>query len=263
MTVRTFLVRGLIAGFVAGLLAFAVAHTVGEPPVDASIKIEEQGPAAAAEHDHEAGTSEHSHDEEEAVVSRANQSTWGLLTATVVLGAVFGGLVGLVSAFATGRLGRLRPAATSALVAAIGFGAYYLVPYLKYPPNPPAVGSPDTIGQRTAEYLTMVVISVVAAVAAVALARTLIARHGGFVGSVVPALGFGVVVVLAGVLLPSIDEVPRTFPADTLWQFRLASLTTQATLWATIGVVLAGLLGRAHAAEEAKRERRALVGTAR
>jgi len=33
LTARTFLVRGLLAGLIAGVLTFGVAYLVGEPPV--------------------------------------------------------------------------------------------------------------------------------------------------------------------------------------------------------------------------------------
>ena len=63
-------------------------------------------------------------------------------------------------------------------------------------------------------------------------------------------------VVLAAQLMPTVNEV-GSFPAQTLWTFRRASLTTLATLWGTIGLVLVGLVGRAHqqvAVETARRE---------
>ena len=47
-------------------------------------------------------------------------------------------------------------------LAASGFVAVYLVPYLKYPANPPAVGNPDTIGTRTGLYFVMIVLSIIA-----------------------------------------------------------------------------------------------------
>ena len=159
LTARTFLVRGLLAGLIAGAATFGVAYLVGEPPVASAISFEESQSAASetTDHEHDAGaatagtgvTAEHSHSDEDALVSRANQATWGLATATVVFGVALGGIIGLVSAFALGRLGRLTPRASTMLVAAIGFVAVYLVPYLKYPPNPPAVGDPNTIGHRT------------------------------------------------------------------------------------------------------------------
>ena len=70
----------------------------------------------------------------------------------LAVGVALGGLVGLASAFAVGRLGRLTPRQSTGLVAAVGFVGFALVPFLKYPANPPAVGSADTIGDRTALY---------------------------------------------------------------------------------------------------------------
>ena len=65
----------------------------------------------------DAATADHSHSEDAPLVSRANQATWGLATATVVFGVALGGIIGLVSAFALGRLGRLTPRASTMLVA--------------------------------------------------------------------------------------------------------------------------------------------------
>jgi hypothetical protein len=65
-----------------------------------------------------------------------------------------------------------------------------------------------------------------------------------------------VVVVVAGLVLPTVNEV-GDFPADTLWYSRRASLFSSATLWATIGVVLTGLvrpLAARTAAVSARRE---------
>lgn len=247
LTARTFLVRGLLAGLIAGIVTFGVAFVIGEPSIDAAIAIEEAGSAMTESAAVPADDAGHSHDEGEAVVSRQTQSTWGLLTATVMIGLALGGITGLGAAFACGRLGRLRPRASTAVVAAIGFVSFYLVPYLKFPPNPPAVGNPDTIGHRTALYFTMVAVSVVGAVLAVIVARRLASSIGTWNAGLAAGGGYLVVALVTATLLPSIDEVPATFPADLLWQFRIASLGTQFTLWLMIGVLLAtmvGLVGR-------------------
>ena len=47
-----------------------------------------------------------------------------------------------------GRAGRLSARQLSLLVAGAGFLLLYLVPFLKYPANPPAVGNDATIAQR-------------------------------------------------------------------------------------------------------------------
>lgn len=269
LTARTFLVRGLLAGLIAGILAFGVAFLVGEPPVEGAISLEEQGAAVADPHtaDHmadDATGSGHSHgDGGETAVSRGAQSTWGLLTATVLFGTALGGIVGVAGAFAAGRLGPISARASTALAAAIGFVAAYLVPFLKYPPNPPAVGNPDTIGPRTAWYFAMLAVSVIAAVLAVVAARRLAPRLGAWASWLIGAGGFLVVVVIVAAALPVVDEVPAGFPADLLWRFRMASLTVQATLWVTLGLALATMIGIVtRRANEGVREPGPLAGTA-
>jgi hypothetical protein len=170
LTPRNFLVRGLLAGLAAGILSFGVASIVGEPQVDAAIAVEDAHTQPAAGHHHAA--------HEVPVVSRSTQSTWGLATATLAVGATLGGVIGLASAFGAGRLGRLRAAQSTAVVTLIGFVAMSLVPFLKYPATPPAVGNPDTIDSRTIQFFTMQGISVLAAIGAVLLARRLLASRG-------------------------------------------------------------------------------------
>ncbi|MFL6160067.1 MAG: CbtA family protein [Marmoricola sp.] len=244
MTARTFLINGLIAGLLAGFAAFLVAHTIGEPPVNAAIAVEQS---------HEHG---HHHEEGGTVVSRENQSTWGLLTGTLAIGTALGGLVALAAAGVVGRIGRLRPSQSTALVALVGFVAVALVPFLKYPASPPAVGDPGTIGERTGLFFGFLAVSLVAAIACTVLASRLLPGLGAY-----RTVGIGVgtyllVVVAAAQLMPTVNEV-GAFPAQTLWTFRRASVTTLAAMWGTIGFVLVGLVGRAHqqaAVETARRE---------
>jgi predicted cobalt transporter CbtA len=268
MTARALLVRGLIAGLVAGFATFLVAYTVGEPHVDAAIALEEAdaAPPAQAEesHDHGDDAAEghtHAHgDEGGAEVSRDHQRTWGLLTGTVAVGVALGGIVALVAAGALGRTGRLLPGQSTALVTLLGFIAFALVPFLKYPATPPGVGSGATIGDRTALYFGFVVVSVVAAVAATYAALQLRERIGTYGGVVVGGSGYLVVMVLAGHAFATVDEV-GDFPGDTLWFFRRASLLTLATMWAVIGVVLTGLVSRLYAAQNAQAQRRELAAS--
>src|SRR4051794_34761500 len=163
MTARAFLVRGLLAGLFAGIAAFAVGYFVAEPQVQAAINYEESHEAAST-HSHagDAGGAADSahHDEGGTVVSRHNQRTWGLLTGTLGIGLALGGIVALVAASVVGRLGALAPGQSTALVAVLGWLAVILVPFLKYPANPPSVGNADTIGARTTEYFVFVLVSV-------------------------------------------------------------------------------------------------------
>ncbi|MFI1962832.1 CbtA family protein [Streptomyces pathocidini] len=224
--VRTLLVRGMLAGVIAGVLAFGLAYLVGEPQVDAAIAFEEAQAHAQGAHEHG-----------EEVVSRAVQATAGLGTAVLVFGTAVGGIAALVFCFLLGRVGRFGPRATAVLVAGGAFLAVCLVPLLKYPVNPPAVGDPDTIGQRTALYFLLIALAVLLVAGAVLLGRRLAPRLGNWHATVAAGAAFVVVLALALALLPSFDEVPRDFPAVVLWRFRLASVGIQALLWASFGLV--------------------------
>jgi len=256
MTPRNFLIRGLLAGLVSGILTFAVAYVAGEPSIERAIAVEQHD---ASDH-HADGTLTHVHDEDGTVVSRQNQSTWGLLTATVATGVALGGITALAAAYALGRLGRLRPGQSTALVAGLGFVSVALVPFLKYPATPPAVGNADTIGDRTTQYFVMVAISVLAMVGAVLLARALLARLGTYTAVLIGAGTYLAVVILAGYLMPTVNEI-GAFPGDTLWYFRRGSIITLATLWGVIGIALTGLIGKLYAAKSAAQARRDLAAS--
>ncbi|GAA4292983.1 CbtA family protein [Actinokineospora soli] len=240
LTVRSLLVWGLLAGLVGGLLAFGFATAFGEPAVERAIALEESAPA----HPHGEQEPAHSHADEEEPVTRAFQATAGLGIGAVAYGLGLGGLFGIAFAFAYGRLGGLTPRATALALAAAGYVAVVLVPFLAYPANPPAVGQASTIEERTALYFAVLGISVVAAVLAAALAGRLTPRLGGWTAGLVAVLGYVVVVTAVAKLLPTFQEVPEGFPGDLLWEFRIASLGTSAVLWAGIGVVFAVLLHR-------------------
>jgi predicted cobalt transporter CbtA len=241
--VRTLLIRGMLVGILAGLLAFGFSKTFGEPQVDRAIAFETQMDAAKAKADAAMGMPV-APDEPE-LVSRPVQAGFGLFTAVVVYCTAFGGLFALVFAVASGRVGRLGPRGVSALLAAAGFVAVYVVPNLKYPANPPSVGQPDTIGYRTELYFTMMLISIVAMAAAAVLRGRLAPKHGDWAAALIALGGYLVVVALAQFLLPGINEVPEHFPAVLLWNFRVASFGTQAIMWGTIGLVFGWLTERA------------------
>jgi predicted cobalt transporter CbtA len=230
--VRTLLVRGMIAGLCAGVIAGGFAEIVGEPQVDRAITFEAAHADAAEPHHHEP-------------VSRGVQKTLGLFTALAVYGASFGGLFALAFAAVFRRIGRAGAMATAVWLAAAVFVAVILVPFLKYPANPPAVGDPDTIGSRTELYFSMVAISVLSAVAALRLARQAAARWGQSVAPLVGVAAFLGLVIAAGLALPGVDEVPRDFPATTLWHFRVASLGTQVVLWSSLGLLFGAAAQRA------------------
>jgi predicted cobalt transporter CbtA len=242
--VGNLLLRGMVVGVLAGLLCFTFLKVAGEPSVDRAIGFEhamdeakhQEAAAPSGHHDHQAMTMAPDEPEEE-LVSRPTQAGIGLLTGVVVYSAAFGGLFALVFAYANGRLDGVGPRATSALLATAGFIAVFIVPTLKYPANPPAIGEPDTIGVRTALYFSMIAISLVAMVGSALLRKRLRARFGDWDASLLAMGAYLCVVVVAALILPAVNEVPDGFPATVLWQFRIAAWGAQVIMWATIGIV--------------------------
>jgi predicted cobalt transporter CbtA len=229
---RSLLVRGMLVGLVAGLLALGFASRFGEPQVDRAIGFEDARAMALGEQP------------APAPVSRGLQRSIGLATAVGAHGVAIGGIFAIGFAVAWGRIGRFGPRATAGLLALAGFVTVELVPFLKYPANPPAVGDPDTIGRRTALHLAMIAISALAALGSVWFGRQVAPRFGNWNAALLAVGLFLVLIAIAQVAMPAIDEVPPGFPADVLWRFRLASLGTQAVLWTTLGLLFGALTER-------------------
>lgn len=226
------LIRGMFAGFVAAVLAFVVAKLLGESQVGLAIAFETASHAG-----------EHHHDEAE-IVSRTIQSTAGLATGLLLFGIAIGGMFALAYACVQGRLGKLGARETAALVALGGFVGAFLIPFLKYPANPPAIGNPDTIGERTVLYFSMVVISLLVLIGSARAGRQLVPKFGGWNAALIAAGGGLVVIAIAYLVLPTVSEVPDGFPANVVWRFRIASVGIQATMWTTIGLVFGALTER-------------------
>ncbi|MBB4236823.1 CbtA family protein [Rhizobium esperanzae] len=241
--VGNLLLRGMLAGLIAGILVFAFAHTFGEPLVDAAITFEEASAQAAGEA------------AEPEIVSRATQAGPGLFIGVMAYSIAVGGLFSLAFAFVHGRLSSLSPRGTSAVIAVAAFVAIVLVPGIKYPANPPAVGNPDTIGVRTELFFLMIVVSLAALIAAVALSRRLSGRFGLWNGAIIAGAAYLIFIGLVLYLLPPINEVPENFSAMVLWRFRTTTLAMHAILWAALGLAFGALAERQFAVQGGQRGR--------
>lgn len=242
--VGNLLIRGMLVGILAGLIAFGFARIFGEPQIDRAIAYEEQMAAAEATQGDQPAEEEGAEE-----ISRSTQAGLGLLTGSIIYGAAIGGLFALVFAYVYGRVGSLSARSTAGLLAVAAFVAVVLVPALKYPATPPAVGNPETIGARTTLFFVMLVLSIAAAVAAIALARRLWAQHGAWNAGIAGGLVFIVLTAIIQYALPTINEIPEGYSADLLWHFRTSSIGMHAILWAVIGLAFGvaaerGLAGR-------------------
>ena len=222
--VKHLLWRGMMAGILSAVLAVLFARMFGEPAIDLAI---------AYEHAHEAHEAMGGGPE---IVSRATQAGLGLLTALAMYGAAIGGIFALVFSFSYGRIGRIDPRSLAVLLAVGGFAAVALIPALKYPPTPPAVGLHETVAFRTAAYFGMIVLSLACLVFAANIAIRVGRKHGSL-NAMLSLIGIYVATAfIAQWFMPGINEVPADFPAVVLWDFRVAAIGMQAVLWTALGV---------------------------
>jgi hypothetical protein len=237
-------------GVVAGLVCFAFSRVLIEPLIGAAVDYE------AAREDAESDLAGAAHEHGHELFTRSIQENVGAAVGVIAFAVSMGVLFAVAYTVLRAVLARrgFRPDGTGmALLLAAGMCATVaVVPGLKYPANPPTVGLPDTIGARSSAFLTMTVLSVLAACAAVAVALVLSRRWGGWRASAIGFAGYIVAMVTAAVLLPGFHEVPgpltgagglvlNGFPAETLAEFRVYSMLDHAVMWFAIGVCWAAL----------------------
>lgn len=265
---RRFILRGLLAGAVGGILAFLFARVFAEPQIQAAIDYESGRDAAQAALDKAAGLPVEAAESE--LFSRTVQANIGIGAGVILFGIAVGGLYAVAYALACGRTGGLSARSLALLVALGGFLGLYLIPFVKYPANPPAIGHPDTIRDRGGLYLLMVVLSVAILILAVWLGQRLKPRFGNWNATLLAALAYVVALGVVMFLLPPFGHLKANiaefghhatetplplrnkqgqivypgFPADVLFSFRLYSVGAQLILWSAIGLVFAPLADR-------------------
>jgi peptidoglycan biosynthesis protein MviN/MurJ (putative lipid II flippase) len=277
---RKLIVRGVLAGAIAGLLAYLFARVLAEPVISQATSYESGRDAVEAALAKAAGLPPPEAGPD--IFSRTVQANIGIGVGMIAFGAAMGALFAVTYALYLGRVGGVRARTLALLVAAGGFVAMYLVPFVKYPANPPSIGHPETIRQRGELYLVMVVASVALLVLAVWAGQRLKPRFGTWNAVLIAGAGFAVVMGVLMALLPELgqlavnrqlygnhatetplplrnsrgDIVYPGFPADVLFSFRLYSIAAQAILWGAIGLIFAPMADRLLAPGPARAELR-------
>lgn len=252
---KKFIGAGLLSGLIAGIVAYVFARLFIEPQVAKAIDYEE-----GRSHAEEMLAGDHGAHEHGEVFTRSIQENIGAGVGTVVFAICMGAFFAVAFTILWAYLGRHYPATDPRMVAGalgvIGFVAVFGVPFFAYPANPPAVGDADTIGARSGAFLTITLLSLAFAIAAVVLALWLRPRLGGLLSGVAATIGYLVAVTITIALLPAFDEVPGPvandsgqitfpgFPGDVISDFRVYTIANQVILWTVLTVVFAVILGR-------------------
>jgi hypothetical protein len=160
--IKSFVLRGLAAGAAGGVAAALFLRFVTETQIGYALRFEDATGIGLPPG-------------EPAEFSRPTQQ-WGGMLGAVIFGMVLGVVLGVTVAALHHRIAARTEFGRVVRVAAAGFVAVVLIPSLKYPPNPPTVGDPETIGERTITYLLLLAASIVVVFAAWVLWQRLTER---------------------------------------------------------------------------------------
>lgn len=222
MEIRVIL-RGALSGAIAGILGFVFAKIFAEPIINKAIAYESGRDDILAPLNKAAGRAVAPDGPE--IFSRTIQSTIGIATGIIAFSAAMGALVSVAYLVMHGRF-NVRPRNLVWMIAGFGFLGVYLLPFVKYPANPPAIGHSFTIHTRGPLYLAMVASSLLLLGLAVYLAYKLAPRLGVVPAVVVSAMAFlAVYGVLIG-LLPSLGNLPANVAATDQFGYARAATET-------------------------------------
>ena len=225
MRTIVFITIVLVSGALAGLVHGTVNFTIVEPYLDQAIGIENQSLFASGE----------AEDNLEFWAEYESYRIWqksGQVLAGVILGTAMGSLFGIVYALSRNSLPGKNDVSKAAVLSGIMWVTLYLIPFLKYPANPPTVGDADTVVLRTILYLSFIAISGIGALAFFKLS-TKFQNNKKYLGLV----GYVVFIIVVFFAMPeNPDEI--TAPMNLVNEFRLVSVLGVSSFWASVGIIL-------------------------
>lgn len=213
------LLSGCVAGVVHGLVNLAIV----EPYLDTAIGIENQNLFASGEED----------DTPEFWAEYYSYRAWqkgGQLLAGAILGTSVGALFGMVFAYSRNVLPGNHFVKKALVLALIMWTTLYIIPFAKYPANPPTVGDPETIILRQTLYLAFIAISGLGALGFYQLYKRLDKKILAFVG-------YAVFISAVFVAMPSNPD-PITAPENLVNSFRATSAIAVSVFWLAVGLIL-------------------------
>jgi predicted cobalt transporter CbtA len=229
----TFVIITLLSGAIAGTILGVLNQALVEPYIDRAISIETQNAIKEGEVVYP--------------VELQNYRLWqkaGEIAAGAILGTSLGALFGIVFVYSRSLLLHSDSNVKKALIlAGIMWFVLFLIPALKYPANPPAVGDPDTIYYRESLYIGLLAISGFSALGLALLYRMLGNRTNNKNRIIIVPVIYAAIIVGAFLVLPpNPDKI--TAPADLVQGFRIASAFTMTIFWGLLGITLGAFWDR-------------------
>jgi predicted cobalt transporter CbtA len=215
--------RGALAGVIAGIIGFVFARIFAEPVINQAIDYESGRDEILGKLKEAAGGMPGMDGPE--IFSRTIQSTVGIATGVLAFSAAMGAMVAVAYVALHGRV-HVRPRNLVWMIAGFGFLGVYLLPFCKYPANPPAIGHDFTIVTRGHLYLAMVAGSLILLGLAVYLFRVLVRRFSTGISVALSTAAFAVVFGALISVLPSLGDLPANVEQTSQFGFARAATET-------------------------------------
>jgi predicted cobalt transporter CbtA len=228
MKTLPFVIITLFSGAIAGIILGLVNQAIVEPFIDKAISIETQRHIATGES-----------------IDTAQQSQYrmwqkgGEVVAAAMYGVSLSALFGIVFVYSRHSLPGFTSKKKALFLAAIMFFVIFLIPALKYPANPPAVGNPSTIYYREMSYVGFIAVSGFSALALALSYRKLKTYLSEKKTTVMLTVSLIYAIIIIGAYLafpPNPDKV--TIPMNLIISFRIASVCSIGIFWGVLGMIV-------------------------
>jgi predicted cobalt transporter CbtA len=152
--------------------------------------------------------------------------------AGTILGTSIGALFGIVFAYSRNALPGSNNVKKALVLAGLMWLTLYVIPFLKYPANPPTVGDPETIVLREVLYIAFIAISGLGAIGFYQLYKRL-QKHKKYV----VFIGYAAFISVVFAVMPSNPDAV-TAPMDLVNGFRTMSFIAVSIFWISVGFIL-------------------------
>ena len=224
MKTFTFIAMTLLSGAIAGVILGLINQGIVEPFIDKAIGIETQKQVNAGK-----------------IIDFAQQSQYriyqkeGEIVGATVLGTSLASLFGVVFAYSRSSLPASNNKKKALILAGLMFFVLFLVPALKYPANPPAVGNPATIYYRESLFIGFIAVSGFSTLGLALLYRKL-GKNQSKMKIGIPLIIYAAIMISAYLVFPpNPDRI--TIPMDLIMSFRIASVFTTSIFWGLLGII--------------------------
>lgn len=219
-------VSGAIAGTILGLINLGVV----EPFIDKAIELEIQNDIQA--------------DQTVNMNEITDYRTWqkgGEIVGGLVYGISLSSLFGIVFAYSRKSLPGNNAKLKAIFLASIMCLVLFIVPALKYPSNPPAVGEPNTIYYRQSLFVAFLVISGLSALGVTVLVKKLNQTVPKKI--VIACATYGAIMIMSYIVMPSNPD-KISISMNLIETFRLVSAGMIVMFWGVLGLIFGTLWHR-------------------